>query len=314
MKKSLKSVLFAGVLTLALAAQSAFAAYTISVETFRNSSGRYVPVDSIMEMMITELVNSGTFQVVERSRMDAIAREQRMAQSGMVDRRGAPQAGRLAGAQYIMTGAVTKYENSNTGGAAGAILGGRHGGLLGGLVNTNTAYVTLDARIVDTTTGAIVYAGRAEGAATDVMGGLVSRYGGFGSGRSGGQLATATHKAVTKVIDNLRSVVGAGAAPGNGEGAHVLENRGINNITIDVGSTNGGARRGMYYAVYREGEVIRDLHGNVLDAERDYIAVIQVIEARPQYSKCKLVRGRGLKRGDGIEPVRNPDQVRLYGE
>ena len=87
MKKSFKHVVFAAVLTLALAAQSAFAAYTISVETFRNSSGRYVPVDSIMEMMITELVNSGTFQVVERSRMDVIAREQRMAQSGLTDHR-----------------------------------------------------------------------------------------------------------------------------------------------------------------------------------------------------------------------------------
>ena len=63
----------------------------------------------------------------------------RMAQSGVTDRRGAPQAGRLAGAQYIMTGAVTKYENSNTGGAAGAILGGHRGGLLGGLVMYKTS-------------------------------------------------------------------------------------------------------------------------------------------------------------------------------
>ena len=147
MKKSLKSVMFAGVLALALAAQSAFAAYTISVETFRNASGRYVPVDSIMEMMITELVNSGTFQVVERSRMDVIAREQRMAQHGLTDRRGAPQSGRLAGAQYIITGAVTKYETTNTGGAAGAILGGYRGGLLSGLTICENTGVTGSHRI-----------------------------------------------------------------------------------------------------------------------------------------------------------------------
>ena len=313
MKKSFKSAVFAAVLALALAAQSAFAAYTISVETFRNTSGRYVPVDSIMEMMITELVNSGTFQVVERSRMDVIAREQRMAQHGLTDRRGAPQSGRLAGAQYIITGAVTKYETTNTGGAAGAILGGYRGGLLSGLANTNTAYVTLDVRIVDTTSGAIVYAGRAEGAATDVLGWLVSRYGGFGSGRSGGQLATATHKAVTKVVNNLREAVGAGAAPGSGGSNYVLENR-AGSVTIDAGSTTAGARRGQFYAVFREGAPIRDLHGNVLDAERDYIAVIQITDARPQYSKAKIIRGRGVRRGDGIELIRKPDQVRLIGE
>ena len=220
---------------------------------------------------------------------------------------------RLIKAQSKPAGAVTKYETTNTGGAAGAILGGYRGGLLSGLANTNTAYVTLDVRIVDTTSGAIVYAGRAEGAATDVLGGLVSRYGGFGSGRSGGQLATATHKAVTKVVNNLREAVGAGAAPGSGGSNYVLENR-AGSVTIDAGSTTAGARRGQFYAVFREGAPIRDLHGNVLDAERDYIAVIQITDARPQYSKAKIIRGRGVRRGDGIELIRKPDQVRLIGE
>ena len=62
------------------------------------------------------------------------------------------------------------------------------------------------------------------------------------------------------------------------------------------------------------GAPIRDLHGNVLDAERDYIAVIQITDARPQYSKAKIIRGRGVRRGDGIELIRKPDQVRLIGE
>ena len=74
------------------------------------------------------------------------------------------------------------------------------------------------------------------------------------------------------------------------------------------------ARRGQFYAVFREGAPIRDLHGNVLDAERDYIAVIQITDARPQYSKAKIIRGRGIRRGDGIELIRKPDQVRLIGE
>ena len=85
-------------------------------------------------------------------------------------------------------------------------------------------------------------------------------------------------------------------------------------VTIDAGSTTAGARRGQYYAVFREGAPIRDLHGNVLDAERDYIAVIQITDARPQYSKAKIIRGRGVRRGDGIELIRKPDQVRLIGE
>lgn len=306
MKKPLK-ILLAFCAALCLAAPSS-AAYTISVERFRNSSGRSVPVGSIMDMMITELVNSGTFQVVERRRLDVIAREQRMGQSGLIDSNTASPTGRLTGAQYMMTGAVTRYSNKDS--AGGGIIGGGRS-LFGGLINTNTAYVTLDVRIVDTTTGAIVYAGRAEGAGTDITGGLLNRYGGFGTGRSGGQLATATHKAIIKVIDNLRAAIGAGTAPGNAEGFHVLDARGFRNVTIDAGTAAGGARNGQYYAVYREGEVIRDLHGNVLDAEHYYVAVIQVIDARPRYSKAKIIRGGGLKRGDAIEPVRKPSDVML---
>ncbi|MDY3868275.1 MAG: CsgG/HfaB family protein [Pyramidobacter sp.] len=309
----MKSKLFRNILALMAAsvvfsAVPGLAAYTISVETFGDSSGYSAPVYSIMEMMTTELTNSGLFQVVERARLDVIAREQRLAQSGLMDSRTAPQTGRLAGAQYMMTGAITNYSFSRAGG--GGVVG-RGRGLTGIAVGSNTAYVTLDVRIVDTTTGAIVYAGRAEGAASNVSGGLVSRYGGFGTSRSGGLLASATHKAITKVVDALRASVGAGVAPGSAEELHVLENRGPRNITIDAGSSNAGARRGKYYAVYRESGVVRDIRGNILDSERYYLAVIQVTDAHPQYSRCKVIRGGGFTRGDFVEPISRPDSVRL---
>lgn len=310
MGKKLKKILALGLVAAALSARASRAAYTISVEPFRNATPYRIPADTVTEMMVTELVNSGMFQVVERDRIGAIAREQRLTQGGAAEE--GPRAGRLAGAQYIMTGAVTRYEHTGVGGGAGGRVGGHRHGFIGGLIASSTAYVTLDVRIADAATSAIVYAGRAEGAGTSVMLGILSRYGGFGTGRGGGLMATAAHKAVTKVIDNLRRAVGAGAAPGGGDGNYVLENRG-DVVTIDAG-TGGGAKRKQYYAVYREGEPIRDLHGNVLDTERRYIAVIQVIDARPQYSNCRIARGGGVRRGDAIEPVRKPNQVRLYGE
>ena len=285
----------------------AFAAYTISVETFRDSSGSGAPVDAIMEVMTTELTNSGMFQVVERARLDVIAREQRLAQSGLMDQRTAPQAGRLAGAQYMMTCAITNYSFNKSGGAG--IIGGGHG-LTGIAVGSSTAYVTLDVRIVDNSTGAVVYAGRAEGAANNTGGGFMTRYGGFGTTKSGGLLAGATYKAVTKVVDILRSSVGAGAAPGTAAEFHVLDARGSRDVTIDAGSTSG-ARNGKYYAVYRESGVVRDIRGNVLDSEKYYLAVLQVIDARPKYSRCKVVRGGGFTRGDFIEPVSRPNAVHL---
>lgn len=309
MKTLTKCFLAVCLLAAALTARPAAAAYTISVEEFRNSTRRRIPTDSITEMMITELVNSGLFQVVERDRLDSVAREQRMGQQGLSSR-SAPQTGRLAGAQYIMTGAVTRYERTGVG--AGGFIGGGYGMTMP-LIGSTTAYVTLDVRIVDTTTGAIVYAGRSEGAGTRVTAGLLSFYGGFGTGQSGGLMATATHKAVVRTIDNVRAAIGGGAAPGNAEGNHVLECR-DGYATIDAGSSTAGARRGQLYAVYREGEPIRDLHGTVLDTERYYLAVLKVVEVHPQYSKAKVVRGGGAARGDLIEPIRKANDVRIYGE
>ncbi len=304
MKKSFALAVAAAIAI--FAASAASAAYTISVETFRNASGHNVPVDAVMEMMTTELVNSGLFQVVERGRLDVISREQRLGQQGLMDQKSAPQTGRLAGAQYIMTGAVTKYAVTDS--LGGGILGGGSG-LTGGLLNTNTAWVTLDVRVINSETGAIVYAGRAEGAGTNVLGGILNKHAGFGSGRSGGQLATATYKAITKIIDNLRMAVGAGAAPGSSEGFHVLKVG--SDVVIDAGTTVGNAAKGQLYAIYREGEILRDLHGNVLDAEKDYIAIVKVVDARPKYSRCAIVRGGGITRGDGAERIRKVTDVQL---
>ncbi len=293
---------------LLLAAVPASAAYTISVETFRDSSGSGAPADAILEMMTTELTNSGLFQVVERARLDVIAREQSLAQSGLMDQRSAPKTGRLAGAQYMMTGAVTRYGFSKAGGAG--IVGGGHG-LTGIAAASKTAYVTLDVRVVDNSTGAVVYAGRAEGASNSSGAGFATRYGGFGTTKSGGLLAAATYKAVQKSVAALRSAVGAGAAPGSAEELHVLEYGGSGDVTIDAGSSNAGARKGGYYAVYREGDVIRDIRGNIIEAEKYYLAVLQVTDARPKYSRCKVVRGGGFSRGDFIEPVSSPKSVSL---
>lgn len=308
LRKSRSFIFAASFLVIALCASGAQAAYTISVETFRNVTDKHVPVGSIMEMMTTELVNSGLFRVVERARLDTIAREQRLSQSGLMDSSTAPSIGHLAGAQYIMTGAVTQYSTEGTGG--GFVIGGGKSqtGILGG---SKTGRVTINARIIDSTTGAIVYSGKAVGAATNTLGGLLNQYVGFGTGRSGGLLAAASHKAVMKIVDALGASVGGGYAPGNPASAshYVLSSRGSRNITIDAGTASGSARRGRYYAVYREGGFVRDLHGNILDSERNYVAVIQIIDARPRYSICKLVKGGNIRRGDAIEPVSRPRDV-----
>jgi curli biogenesis system outer membrane secretion channel CsgG len=65
----------------------------------------------ISDLLVDELVNDGSFRVIERKQLDAIMAEQNLAQSERADRsaKTVAQIGRLLGARYIVTGSVTKF-------------------------------------------------------------------------------------------------------------------------------------------------------------------------------------------------------------
>jgi curli biogenesis system outer membrane secretion channel CsgG len=149
-------------------------------------------------MMTTELHNSGLFSLMERERLDYIADEIRLGQSGLMDPSTAPEIGKIKGAQYTMTGAVTLYRYNAKGGFI-PVPGIGGGGMAG-----RTAYVTLDIRVIDNETGAVVYAASEQGSAKREVAGLITKYGGFGTVSYGGVLASATRDAVIRHVEALK--------------------------------------------------------------------------------------------------------------
>lgn len=119
----------------------------------------------ISDMLVDELVNTGSFRVIERKQLEAIMAEQNLAQSERADpsAKTVAQIGKLLGARYIVTGSVTKFgtENSNK-----SISGGGWGSKYGvGSVGTakGKANVAITTRIIDTTTGEIMASAKGEG-------------------------------------------------------------------------------------------------------------------------------------------------------
>ncbi|MDR3230931.1 MAG: CsgG/HfaB family protein [Synergistaceae bacterium] len=185
-----------------LCAAAAEAKPRLAVRTFDNKAqrGADAPASAITEMMTTELFNSGLFSLMEREKLDYVADEIRLGQSGLMDPDTAPEVGKVKGAQYSMTGAITLYFYNASAGVV-PIPG------LGGVgAASNTAYVTLDIRVIDNSTGEIVYAAAEQGASNQTMGGLVTKYGGFASGKFGGLLAAATRKSVMKHVESMKRV------------------------------------------------------------------------------------------------------------
>ena len=171
----------------------------LSVRQFDNTAGCGIPAAAITEMMTTELYKSGLFNLLEREKLNYVAEEIKLGQSGLVDESTAPELGKIKGAQYTMTGAVTLFYYNSTGGVV--YLPGIVGGLL-----SRTAYVTLDIRIINTATSEVVYAAAEQGAANQTAGGVVLPIVGFGSGKTGGLLATATRNSVIKHVETMKTV------------------------------------------------------------------------------------------------------------
>ena len=172
----------------------------LTIRPFTNKTDTNVPVAAITDMFTTELGNAGIFNLLERERLDYIGDEIRLGQSGLMDQSTAPKVGKLKGSEYILTGAVTLYHYNVKGGAAGFRV-------IGGAAAAKTAYVTLDIRIIDNTTGELVYVNSEQGSSKRDIGAVGAAYKGFfvggGSGSYGGILAAATRDAVIKHVEEM---------------------------------------------------------------------------------------------------------------
>jgi curli biogenesis system outer membrane secretion channel CsgG len=150
----------------ATAAGSALAAGeghpVIGVAEFTNQSGaawwRGGVGWELSGMLSNELSSSGDFRVVERQKMQNVLEEQNLAASGRVAPHSGPKIGKLTGAQYLVTGTVTSYEEntSSTGGGfsiRGIGLGGK----------SSEAYLAVDIRVINTETGDVDFSRTVEG-------------------------------------------------------------------------------------------------------------------------------------------------------
>ena len=198
-ERGLRLFILTAILLGALAA-GAEARPTLAVREFENKAGGDVPASAVTEMMTTELYEAGLFTLLEREKLKYVGEEIRLSQSGLMDEATAPELGKIEGAQYSMTGAVTEYHYKAAGGAIPIPGVGGIGGA------SNTAYVTLDIRIINNETGEVAYAAAERGASNQTLGGLITKYGGFGAGKINGILAAATRKAVMKHVESMRGL------------------------------------------------------------------------------------------------------------
>ena len=159
--------------------------------TVNNWWGQYDIGKGMADQVVDELVNEGSFRVIERKKLDTVLAEKDFAHSDRADPGAAKLAklGKVLGIKYIIAGSITKFGTEEKSYGGGGIGGGKIGGL--GLKKAKT-FVNLTARMIDATTGEILVSAMGEGLST--QGGGLAVAGGGKVGGAGFSMGSGEYK------------------------------------------------------------------------------------------------------------------------
>lgn len=238
------------------------------------------------DILTTELAKTGKFSVMERNKLASVMKEQDMGASGRFDPATAARIGKIIGVEYIITGAVTEYGQSASGGGGGGVRVGKKG-----------YHASVDVRMVDATTGEIVFAD----SATASKSSMDVRVFGFGGGESFNEkkasavMRTAIQEIAAKITSKPLTPSGKPAAAG---GPVLVADVDGKTVTLNKGS-NAGLKVGQKVIISRKGKVIKDPQtGKVLKIKYKKIGAIKLTEVEDAYAEGEVVSGAGFQIGD----------------
>jgi curli biogenesis system outer membrane secretion channel CsgG len=264
----------------------------------------------IADLIVDDLVNDGTYRVIERKALDTIIAEQNFSNSDRADPATAAKIGKLLGVNTIIVGSVTQFGTEKKGTNIGA-LAGKWGGFGGGKVGTEkgVANVNITARMVDVNTGEILVSTTGKGQSKRsglLLGGIGAGHGGFGAGDVSMTskdfretiLGEATTMAVNQVSQELvRQNSKLPEAP-------KVQVRGLiadvsdRSVVLNVGSSQG-VKAGSQLKVLRVTRTVKDpATGKVLREITSDMGTVRVDEVDASSSTGTIVSGSDIKVGD----------------
>jgi len=253
----------------------------------------------IADMLITDLVNTGKFSVVERERLEEILQEQHLGVEGVTSAATAAKIGRVLGVQLFVFGSVTEFNIERKIYSLPIV----------GKVVDGKARCALQARLVNVETSEIM--ATMEGSGRKSQTGV--KFGAMWGDLEGltfdahefreHQLGQATDKAVEDLVVQIEeksaglkpafvpevavSEAPAAPAPGvavpeaalQGEGlVAYFKDKSVTMVTINMGR-NRGVLPGNIFELYKITDEIRDpVTGKVIKKEREKIGEIVIYE------------------------------------
>ncbi len=243
----------------------------------------------ISDELVTELLNTNKFRLIEREQIDKVLNEQNFGAGGRVDANSAAKIGKILGVQFLVMGRVTEFSFKST--EMGGISGSNAFGLK---VKSTNAIVAIDARLVDTSSAEIIASvtGKGDKRSTDLAVAYKWDAIKFGSDEfRQTNLGQATREAVASVANQLgEKAYNSGKGPAEPEKlTGTVAYAGDTRVIINIGS-NSGVKSGMVFTVQHVLEVVKDPKtGEVLDEVCEPVAEIKVAEVKEKSATCTIL-------------------------
>jgi curli biogenesis system outer membrane secretion channel CsgG len=270
-----------------------------NIGAFAQKYGDWDVGGGLAAQLTTALIESGHFIVVERGALVDVLREQEMALEKIVSKETAAKVRQVLGAQLLVKGAVTEFEQEAGGGGLNIGIG-LPGIGLGGGGTTVSAHVGIDLRLVDTTTGQVVRSVRAEGKASrsgvaatiDIRNVSIG-----GDAFKATPLGLATREAIQRAVAAVQSHMAQVAWTGRVMdviGTQVYINAG-QDAAINVGDT------------FSVSSVVRELTdpetGAVRGVIENPVGQVRVEQVEEKFAVGRMLEGRPPKRGDIVKAI-----------
>lgn len=208
--------------------------FTIAVLPFESKGvGTQLGEIDLLDKLVTGFVNINRFKVIERAQLETILAEQKLGLSGVIDASTAAQIGKGIGADGVVCGSVISGGNA----------------------------VSIDARLIDTETAAIITAKDA-----------------FSNSRSLQNLSQMIAEVAAKIKADLPLING-----------YVIGVQG-QQLTIDLGMRHG-LKKGMKCHVYREGApIVHPVTNEIIGKSIDQLCEAQVNEVFEAYAVAVITK------------------------
>ena len=321
MKKRISALLIAAVLVLPMSAQQKKRVAVLNFE-YATVQGNIQAIfgtnqdigKGIADLLVTQLVTTGVYSVIERKALDKIMAEQNFSNSDRADPSSAAKIGKILGVDAIIIGSITQFgrddKSVGVGGSAIGGIAGRYG--LGGVGKRNAkAVVGISARLINTDTAEILAVAGGKGESSRSGATLLGAGGSGGSGGAGGFDMSSKNFADTILGEAVGQAVNSMAAQLDQQASRLPEHTVVidgliadatgNNIVINVGS-RAGLKVGDRLKVTRVGREIKDpATGRVIRRAEQPVGELVITDVDEQSAGGTFTGSAPAKVGDRVK-------------